>query len=68
MEYNAGRLLYTKLDFKISNSQPHLLEPSYFCKQYLQVMNNCNISKSEIHTKNRHKCISGLLKKEKVKF
>ena len=47
MEYNAGRLLDSKLGLKISNAKPHSLEPLYFCKQYLQVMNKHNISKTE---------------------
>ena len=34
MEYNAGRLLSSKLGLKISNAKPHLLEPSYFYKQF----------------------------------
>ena len=40
MEYSAGRLLKNKLGLKISNTIQHLLKPSYFHKQFLQVMNN----------------------------
>ena len=48
MEYNAaGRLLSSKLGLKISNTKPHLLEPSYFYKQFLQVINKY-IGKNEI--------------------
>ena len=36
MEYNAGRLLSSKLGLKISNTKPHYLEPSYFYKQFLR--------------------------------
>ena len=50
MEYNAGRLLSSKLSLKIFNTKPHLLEPSYFHKQFLQVMNKYNICKNEIQT------------------
>ena len=45
MEYNVGRLLSSKLGLKISNTKPHLLEPLYFYKQFLEVM-----SKNEIQT------------------
>ena len=50
MEYNAGRLFSSKLGLKISNTKPHLLEPSYFCKQFLEVMKKYNIGKNEIQT------------------
>ena len=50
MEYNVGRLLSNKLGLKISNTKPHLLEPSYFYKQFLEVMNKYNIGKNEIRT------------------
>ena len=50
MEYNAGRLLSSKLGLKISNTKPHLLEPSYFYKLFLEVMNKYNIGKNEIQS------------------
>ena len=50
MEYNVGRLLSSKLGLKISNTKPHLLESSYFYKQFLEVMNKYNIGKNEIQT------------------
>ena len=50
MENNAGRLLRSKLGLKISKTKPHLLEPSYSYKQFLQVMNKYNIGKNEIQT------------------
>ena len=50
MEYNAGRLLSSKLGLKISNTKPHLLEPSYFYKQFFEVMNKYNIGKNKIQT------------------
>ena len=48
MEYNAGRLLSSKSGLKISNTKPHLPEPSYFYKQFLQVMNEYDIGKTKI--------------------
>ena len=48
MEYIAGRLLNGKLGLKISNTKQHVLERSYFYKQFLQVMNKYNIGKNEI--------------------
>ena len=50
MEYNVGRLLSSKLGLKISNTKRPLLEPSYFYKQFLEVMNKYNIGKNEIQT------------------
>ena len=51
MECNAGRLLSSKFGLKISNTnKPQLLEPSYFYKQFLEVMNKYNIGKNEIQT------------------
>ena len=48
MEYNPGRLLNSEIGLKISNTKPHLLEPSYFYKQFLQVMNKYSFGKNEI--------------------
>ena len=48
MVYNAGRLFDSKFGLKIFKIKPHLRQPSYFYKLFLQVMNKYNIGKSEI--------------------
>ena len=65
MEYNAGRLLSSKLGLKISNTKPHLLEPSYFCKQLLEVMNKYNIGKNEIQTMKLRQMYYWIVEKQK---
>ena len=65
MEHNAGKLCSSKLDLKISNTKPHLLEQSYFYKQFLQVMNKCDIGKNEIQTMKLRQMYYWIVKKEK---
>ena len=65
MDYNAGRLLSSKLSLKISSTKPHLLEPLYFYKQFLQVMNKYNIGKTEIQTIKLRQMYYWIIEKQK---
>ena len=65
MEYNAGRLLNSKLGLKISNTKPHLIKPSYFYKRFFEVMNKYNIGKNEIQTMKLRQIYYGIAEKRK---
>ena len=68
MEHNAGKLLSSKLGLKISNTKPHLLEPLYFYKELLKIMNKRNIGKNIIRTMKLRQKYCWIVGKEKVKF
>ena len=68
MEYNAGRSLSSKFGLKISNTKPHLLEPSYFYKQFLHVIYKYYIGKNKFQTMKFRQMYCWIVEKRKVKF
>ena len=65
IEYNAGKLLSSKVGLKISNTKPHLLEPSYFYKQFLEIMNKYNSGKTEIQIMKLRQMYYWIVEKQK---